>query len=108
MNRMMNEQQAWELDERPDEVEEPTVQAIADVEELANVILGEALPQEPALDSVQHYLQEIGRVSLLSASEEVELAERMERGGERMVEHLAALAHTGAATPSTAHLVASV
>ena len=36
--------------------------------------------QEPALDSVQHYLQEIGRVSLLSAAEEVELAERMERG----------------------------
>jgi RNA polymerase primary sigma factor len=80
MNRMMNEQQAWELDERPDEVEEPTVEAIADVEELANDILEEALPQEPTLDSVQHYLQEIGRVSLLSASEEVELAERMERG----------------------------
>jgi RNA polymerase primary sigma factor len=80
MNRMMNEQQAWELDERPDEVEEPSVQAIADVEELANDILGEPLAQEPALDSVQHYLQEIGRVSLLSASEEVELAERMERG----------------------------
>jgi RNA polymerase primary sigma factor len=36
---------------------------------------------EPAiLDAVQHYLQEIGRVSLLTASEEVELAERMERG----------------------------
>src|SRR6185503_15816454 len=79
MNRM-NEQQAWELDERPDEVEEPTVEAIADVEELAADMLEEALPQEPTLDSVQHYLQEIGRVSLLSASEEVELAERMERG----------------------------
>lgn len=36
---------------------------------------------EPAvLDAVQNYLQEIGRVSLLTASEEVELAERMERG----------------------------
>ncbi len=79
MNRK-NEQQAWELDERPDENEEPTVQAIADVEALANDILEEPLQQEPALDSVQHYLQEIGRVSLLSAAEEVELAERMERG----------------------------
>jgi RNA polymerase primary sigma factor len=38
------------------------------------------LQAEPALDAVQHYLQEIGRVSLLTASEEVELAERMERG----------------------------
>jgi RNA polymerase primary sigma factor len=32
------------------------------------------------LDSVQHYLQEIGRVKLLTAREEVELAEHMERG----------------------------
>ncbi len=35
---------------------------------------------EPTLDTVQHYLQEIGRVSLLTAAEEVELAERIERG----------------------------
>ena len=55
MNRK-NEQQAWELDERPDENEEPTVQAIADVEALANDILEEPLQAEPALDSVQHYL----------------------------------------------------
>lgn len=34
----------------------------------------------PVMDAVQHYLQEIGRVSLLTASEEIELAERMERG----------------------------
>jgi len=80
MKQAFNEQHAWELDERRDENEEPTVEAIADVEELANDILEEALPQEPSLDSVQHYLQEIGRVSLLSALEEVELAERMERG----------------------------
>jgi RNA polymerase primary sigma factor len=80
LKRGYNEQQAWGLDERPDEVEEPPVEALRDVEELANEIMEEALPQEPTLDSVQHYLQEIGRVSLLSASEEVELAERMERG----------------------------
>jgi RNA polymerase primary sigma factor len=36
--------------------------------------------QLPALDTIQHYLQEIGRVSLLSASEEFELAENMKRG----------------------------
>ncbi|NJN19426.1 MAG: sigma-70 family RNA polymerase sigma factor [Oscillochloris sp.] len=35
---------------------------------------------EPALDTVQHYLQEIGRVSLLTASQEVELSEQIERG----------------------------
>jgi RNA polymerase primary sigma factor len=40
----------------------------------------EAACSPPVLDAVQHYLQEIGRVSLLTASEEIELAERMERG----------------------------
>jgi len=37
---------------------------------------------EPTLDAVQHYLQEIGRVALLTAAEEVELAEEIERGNE--------------------------
>jgi RNA polymerase primary sigma factor len=36
--------------------------------------------QDPTLDSVQSYLNEIGRVRLLTAPEEIELAERMERG----------------------------
>jgi RNA polymerase primary sigma factor len=36
--------------------------------------------QDPTLDSVQSYLNEIGRVRLLNAAEEVDLAERMERG----------------------------
>ena len=80
MKHQYNAHHAWEFDERPDEVEEPTVEAIADVEQLSQDILEEQLPQEPSLDSVQHYLQEIGRVSLLSASEEVELAERRQRG----------------------------
>ena len=80
MNRVVNEQRGWELDERRDEVEEPILEAVSNVEELTTEVLEEALPQEPTLDSVQHYLQEIGRVPLLSAAEEVELAERMERG----------------------------
>ena len=80
MNRVVNGQNAWELDERQDEVEEPLIEAVSEVEELTSESLEEALPQEPTMDSVQHYLQEIGRVSLLSAAEEVELAERMERG----------------------------
>ena len=77
MNRMVNQQRGWELDERRDEVEGPLMEAVSDVEELTSEVLEETLPQEPTLDSVQHYLQEIGRVSLLSAAEEVELAERM-------------------------------
>ena len=34
---------------------------------------------EPSLDTIQHYLHEIGRVALLSSREEVELAEQIER-----------------------------
>jgi RNA polymerase primary sigma factor len=36
--------------------------------------------QEGTLDSIQAYLNEMGRVPLLSAAEEIELAERIERG----------------------------
>ncbi len=42
--------------------------------------VGIARSGEATLDPVQHYLQEIGRVALLTASEEIHLAERIERG----------------------------
>jgi RNA polymerase primary sigma factor len=80
MNRVVSGQHGWELDERRDEIEEPLLEAVSDVEDLTTEVLEDPLPQEPTLDSVQHYLQEIGRVPLLSAAEEIELAERMERG----------------------------
>jgi RNA polymerase primary sigma factor len=48
------------------------------------------LSVEPSLDSLRVYLRAIGRVALLSANEEVELAKRIERGDglakQRMVE----------------------
>jgi RNA polymerase primary sigma factor len=48
------------------------------------------LTVEPSLDSLRLYLRSIGRVDLLSASEEIELAKRIERGDitakRRMVE----------------------
>jgi RNA polymerase primary sigma factor len=46
----------------------------------APAAMDEPLSQAPPFDSVQHYLHEIGQVPLLSAAEEVALAERMERG----------------------------
>ena len=53
-----------------------------DVEEDADRPLIDDLQaaQDPTLDSIETYLREIGRVSLLSAAEEVELAEQMTRG----------------------------
>lgn len=50
------------------------------IEEIQLDTATNAAVSAPVLDAVQHYLQEIGRVSLLTASEEIELAERMERG----------------------------
>ncbi|NJN68654.1 MAG: sigma-70 family RNA polymerase sigma factor [Chloroflexaceae bacterium] len=48
--------------------------------ELEEEAEAEAEAEVLTFDTVQHYLQEIGRVSLLSASEEIELAEQIKRG----------------------------
>jgi RNA polymerase primary sigma factor len=79
MKEFQNPGERWMLD---DEHELPLIPAIEqdvliEAEELSNVVEASG---EPVVDSVQHYLHEIGRVALLSAAEEVELAERMERG----------------------------
>jgi RNA polymerase primary sigma factor len=55
-------------------------EADGDADELAPEPAAGGKPAEPSLDTVQHYLQEIGRVALLTAREEVDLAERIERG----------------------------
>lgn len=69
----------WELNDSHMLGEEP--EQFGETENLATEPAEDVrLQNEPALDAVQHYLQEIGRVALLTASEEVELAERMERG----------------------------
>lgn len=69
----------WELNDSHMLGEEP--EQFGETENLATEPVEDVrLQNEPALDAVQHYLQEIGRVALLTASEEVELAERMERG----------------------------
>ncbi len=87
MKELMNERNAWAMERQdPNEVEEPTMNMLPEdteeneADELVPTTLQAQLAQEPTMDSVQHYLQEIGRVSLLNAAEEVELAERIERG----------------------------
>jgi RNA polymerase primary sigma factor len=71
----------WELHETRVSGHEPDTDHFFDADDLAHEASEEVRPAgEATPDAVQHYLQEIGRVSLLTASEEVELAERMERG----------------------------
>jgi RNA polymerase primary sigma factor len=85
-----SDQHGWEFDLHPDgAVGPPDDEHAAEAPDLAQEIVEEPTTPESTLDAIQHYLQEIGRVSLLNAAEEVELAERMERGhaaGRRLVE----------------------
>jgi RNA polymerase primary sigma factor len=72
---------AWDMSETRLLGEEPEADQSVELDEIIPEAVEEVrLPAEPSIDAVQHYLQEIGRVSLLTASEEIELAERMERG----------------------------
>lgn len=81
MSRINNEQHPWdEPDVNQEAVHESAPAPATDIDELAAEHLEEVLESDSTLDSIQHYLQEIGRVALLSAAEEIELAERMERG----------------------------
>ncbi|NJK79680.1 MAG: sigma-70 family RNA polymerase sigma factor [Chloroflexaceae bacterium] len=76
----------WRFDDAHMPGDEPDMESYTNLDEMHEttdeVPLSDvaARVEAPVLDAVQHYLQEIGRVSLLTASEEIELAERMERG----------------------------
>jgi RNA polymerase primary sigma factor len=92
MNELQNTNERWTLDDEPEVAfipEEIEPEALIEPEELTRTSVPTA--DETVVDSVQHYLHEIGRVSLLSAAEEIALAERMERG-EKAAKRLAALA----------------
>ncbi len=72
-----------EIDVEPD----PDMMLDEDVEDLANIDM--SIPEGVSLeDPVRMYLKEIGKVPLLSADEEMELAKRMEEGDEEAKKRL--------------------
>ncbi len=69
------------------EEEEPEILSDEEVENLANIDL--SVPEGVSLeDPVRMYLKEIGKVQLLTADEEMELAKRMESGDEMAKQRL--------------------
>lgn len=75
------------LNEDPDAVNDPDVDAI--VEEASEMDIESTIPKSIAVDDpVRMYLKEIGKVPLLTADEEIELAMRMEAGDEEAKKRL--------------------
>jgi len=70
----------WGMADSPDVDHESEIEPLPDSDDIAGDTTDHARNVEPTPDAVQHYLQEIGRVSLLTAYEEVDLSERIERG----------------------------
>ena len=75
--------EAAQLDELYAALEEQQIEIVAQDEEEEEVV-AVARASEASTDSLQLFLKDIGRVELLTAAQEVELAKRIERG-----EHLA-------------------
>src|SRR5262249_4533539 len=76
------ELEAGQLDELYQALEEQHIEIVSSAEEADDAEADEhAL--EASTDALQLFLKDIGRVDLLTAAHEVELAKRIERGGHR-------------------------
>ena len=75
------------LETDPDAIHDPDVEAMVD--EAADLDIEASIPKSIAVDDpVRMYLKEIGKVPLLTADEEIELAKRMEKGDEEAKKRL--------------------
>jgi len=77
---------AHEADSDEDELQEQVHELHSHLEELKRPEVD--MTVEPSLDSLRLYLRSIGRVPLLNAEEEVELAKRIERGDVAAKQHM--------------------
>ncbi|MFC9095064.1 RNA polymerase sigma factor [Streptomyces sp. NPDC057072] len=66
--------------QEPPEIEEPPAGEVSEAPEPAEPLRGRADASAPSSDLFRQYLREIGRIPLLTAAEEVELARSVEAG----------------------------
>jgi RNA polymerase primary sigma factor len=85
MENLLTTASVWTPEDRGDEGVESIDPLRYAIDNLTSERSDDLLAEESTFDAIQHYLQEIGGVPLLSAVEEVELAEQIERG--RVAEH---------------------
>jgi RNA polymerase primary sigma factor len=78
-----------DADAEKDELFEPIDEEEADVEDGVDLDLAAGIP-EISTDSLQLFLKDIGKVPLLTAAQEVELAKRIERGDHRAKQNMVA------------------
>jgi RNA polymerase primary sigma factor len=74
---------AGQIDDFYQALDELQIEVVAAEEEEAAVAAEEFEAQEVSTDALQLFLKDVGRVDLLTAAQEVELAKRIERGDHR-------------------------
>src|SRR3954452_23917318 len=74
---------AGQIDDFYQALDELQIEVVAAVEEEEDPVAEEAQAQEVSTDALQLFLKDVGKVDLLTAAQEVELAKRIERGDHR-------------------------
>ncbi len=74
---------AGQIDDFYQALDELQIEVVAPAEEEDEPVVEEAVAPEVSTDALQLFLKDVGRVDLLTAAQEVELAKRIERGDHR-------------------------
>src|SRR4051812_41612248 len=74
---------AGQIDDFYQALDELQIEVVAAVEEEEDAVAEEVEAQEVSTDALQLFLKDVGKVDLLTAAQEVELAKRIERGDHR-------------------------